>query len=86
LKKRIPRFGNDAAAERFVATADLSTYDLAGFRPAHFEFQPKEAQISMRLPTRLLDAVKQKARAIGIPYTRLIRQLMEQAVSERGKR
>ena len=28
MKKKIPRFKSDAAAERFVARADLTQYDL----------------------------------------------------------
>jgi predicted DNA binding CopG/RHH family protein len=50
-----------------------------------FEFQNKAAQLNMRVPEPLLDAVKQRAKAQGIPYTRFIRQLMEQAVSRPGK-
>jgi predicted DNA binding CopG/RHH family protein len=34
---------------------------------------------------RLLDAVKQRAKAQGIPYTRFIQRLMEQAVNKPEK-
>jgi hypothetical protein len=33
MKKKIPTFKTDAEAERFVATADLSKYDLSGLKP-----------------------------------------------------
>ena len=79
--KRFPRFETDAAAERFVETADLSEYDFSAFKPARFEFEPKAAQINMRVPQSLLDALKERARRRGIPYTRFIRELMEREVS-----
>jgi predicted DNA binding CopG/RHH family protein len=83
MKKKIPAFRTDEEAEAFVDSADLSEYDLSGFRPVQFEFQKKEAQINMRIPQSLLDAVKTRARARGVPYTRYIRQLLEQDVTRR---
>jgi len=71
----------DADAQRFVATADLSEYDLSGFRPLHFEFEPKAAAMHMRLPQSLLDALKAKAKAKGMPYTRYVRLLLESDVA-----
>ena len=63
-----------------METADLSKYDLSGFVPTRFEFQPKAAQLNIRLPLALLDAVKESAKAQGIPYTRFVRETLEQAV------
>lgn len=79
--KPFPRFDTDEEAERFVETADLSEYDFSGFRPARFEFEPKAAQINMRVPQSLLDALKERARHRGIPYTRFIRELMEREIA-----
>jgi predicted DNA binding CopG/RHH family protein len=81
MKKKIPTFKTDKEAERFVDTADLSEYDLSGFKPIHFEFERKTAQLNMRVPKPLLDAVKKRARARGIPYTRFIREAVERALS-----
>ena len=53
---------SDADAEQFVATADLSQFDLSGIKPIRFEFEPKAAAPNMRLPQNLLDAVKLKAK------------------------
>jgi predicted DNA binding CopG/RHH family protein len=75
--KPMPSLRSDEEAEQFVETADLSLYDLSGFKPAHFEFEPKSATMTMRLPQPLLDAVKLKAKAKGIPYTRYVRLLLE---------
>jgi predicted DNA binding CopG/RHH family protein len=47
-----------------------------------FEFQPKAARLNMRLPVALLEAVKARAKARGVPYTRFIRQVPEQATTE----
>jgi predicted DNA binding CopG/RHH family protein len=75
--KPIPSLCSDADAEKFVDTADLSSFDLSGFRPMRFEFEPKAAGLNMRLPQNLLDALKAKAKAKGMPYTRYIRLLLE---------
>lgn len=81
MKKKIPAFKTDAAAERFVEKADLSKYDLSGLRPARFEFERKTAQLNMRLPKPLLEAVKRRAQKRGIPYTRLVREIIEQEIT-----
>lgn len=79
--KPMPSIDSDAEAQLFVDTADLSAYDLSGFKLMQFEFEPKAAALNMRLPQKLLDALKQKARAKGIPYTRYVRLLLEHDVA-----
>ena len=79
--KPMPSLTSDADAEQFVATADLSQYDLSGFKPIGFEFEPKAAALNMRIPQNLLDAVKARAKAKGIPYTRYVRLLLESDVA-----
>ncbi|AQX30814.1 CopG family antitoxin [Bartonella schoenbuchensis] len=76
--KQMPVFKTDAEAENFVDTADLTEYDLTGFKPVHFEFLPKEASINIRLPQALMNALKEKAKNQAIPYTRYVRHLIEQ--------
>ena len=80
-QKQIPKFKTDREAEEFVEKADLTQYDLSQFKPVHFEFEKKSAQLNMRLPQPLLDAVKARAEMRGIPYTRLIREAIEQAIT-----
>jgi predicted DNA binding CopG/RHH family protein len=46
-----------------------------------FEFEKKGAQLNMRLPKPLLDAVKLRAKKRGIPYTRLVREALERAIA-----
>ncbi|MGF1612069.1 MAG: CopG family antitoxin [Kiloniellales bacterium] len=81
--KRLPVLRTDEEAERFVDEADLTDYDLSGFRPTHFEFEKKAARVNMRLPATLLDAVKAKAKARGIPYQRFIREALEEALGRK---
>jgi predicted DNA binding CopG/RHH family protein len=81
MKKKIPSFKSDAAAERFVSRADLTRYDWSDLKPVRFEFEKKSAQLNMRLPKPLLDAVKRRAKERGIPYTRFLRELIEQGIS-----
>jgi len=78
--KPMPSLRSDAEAEAFVATADLSRYDLSDFKPMRFELEPKTAALNMRLPESLLQALKRKAKARGIPYSRYVRLLLEQDV------
>lgn len=75
--KVMPPLRSDAQAEQFVESADLSQYDLSSFKPMRFELEPKSAALNMRIPQKLLDALKQKASQQGIPYTRYVRHLLE---------
>lgn len=78
--KPMPSLRSDAEAEQFLESADLSNFNLSGFTPVEFEFEPKTAVLNMRLPQKLLNAVKIKAKAEGIPYTRYIRLVLEQNI------
>ena len=80
LKKKVPRLRTDEQAEAFLAQ-DLSKLDFSQFKTARFEFERKDEQINMRVPKPLLAAVKARAKARGIPYTRFIRETLEQAVT-----
>jgi len=86
MKKKIPAFKSDEEAERFIDTADLSDYDLSGLKPMRFEFEKKSAQLNVRVPKALLDAVKLRSARRGIPYTRFIREAVEAALSRPEKR
>jgi predicted DNA binding CopG/RHH family protein len=81
MKKKIPVFRTEEEAERFVAEADLADYDLSQFKPVRFEFEKKAARVNIRLPETLLNAVKARAEARGIPYQRFIREALEQAMA-----
>jgi predicted DNA binding CopG/RHH family protein len=82
MKRKVPRLTTDAEAEAFLEQ-DLSDLDFTQFKPVRFEFEKKSARVNMRLPQALLDAVKARAQARGIPYQRLIREALEQAVARK---
>jgi predicted DNA binding CopG/RHH family protein len=79
--KQMPPLGTDEEAELFVETADLSEYDLSVFKPTRFEFARKTTGFHMRVPPKLLDAVRRKAESRGVPISRYVRMLMEEDVS-----
>jgi predicted DNA binding CopG/RHH family protein len=83
--KTIPHFESDEDLERFVETADLSEYDLSVFKPMKFELRKKDARINMRVPQRLLSAIKTAAIEEEVPYQRLMRDLIERGLSARAQ-
>jgi predicted DNA binding CopG/RHH family protein len=80
MKKTIPTFKTDEEAEVFVTTADLADYDLSGGEVMLFELKPKDQSVNLRLPKQLLDTVRDRAKALGIPYQRFIRMALERAL------
>jgi predicted DNA binding CopG/RHH family protein len=82
MSRKIPKMTTDEEAEAFL-DQDLSDLDFSQFKPVRFEFERKSAQLNMRIPQSLLNAVKVKANERGIPYTRYIRELMERDVAGR---
>ena len=78
--KKLPVLLTDEDTERFIDTADLSEFDLSGFKPMRFQLAPKDERVNMRLPRELLAAVKAQAKLRGLPYQRYIRETLERAV------
>ncbi len=78
--KNLPHLKTDKEAEDFVESADLSDYDLSGFKPVNFEFENKSATISMRLPESQLAAVKAEAKKRGMPYQRFMREMIQRGM------
>jgi predicted DNA binding CopG/RHH family protein len=85
MKRKVPKMTTDEEAEAFLEQ-DLSDLDFSQFKPVKFEFQAKAARLNMRLPVPLLDAVKARAKARGVPYTRFIREVLELATAEKPDR
>ena len=81
MPRNIPKLTTDAEAEAFL-DQDLSDLDFSQFKPTRFEFGRKDARV--RLPQPLLEAVKTRAAAIGVPYQRFIRQALEAAVGRKA--
>jgi len=83
--KKLPVLKTDEEAEHFVATADLTEYDLSAMVPVRFEFKPKTERVNMRLSKGLLDSVKARAAKEGVSYQRYIRLALEKAVTDRKR-
>jgi predicted DNA binding CopG/RHH family protein len=80
MKKKVPNLKTDKPAAVFLAS-DLSGLDFSQFKVATFEFEKKSDQINMRVPTKLLE---EEVKARGVPYTRFIRETLEQALATPG--
>lgn len=85
MAKKFPDFKTDAEAENFVATADLTKYDISDMTPVRFELRKKDHAVSLRLPEALYEAVKQRAQSVGVPYQRFIRMAIENALQAPGR-
>lgn len=81
--KTLPALTSDEDAERFLDEADLTEYDLSDFKSAGFEFEKNSAWVNICLPGPLLDAVKARAQARGMPYQHFIREAIERALDHR---
>lgn len=80
--KPLPTHTTDEAAQAFTDTADLSEFDLSGFKPTKFVLAKNDARLEMRLPAEQLEALKAEAERRGIPHTRLARALLDQGLQQ----
>ncbi len=77
----IPTFKNEEEERAFWATANLSEhFESADFEPVAFpNLKPTSRSISIRFPEYVLDAVKERANKIGVPYQALIKEAVVDA-------
>ena len=80
--KKFPPLKSDQEAEEFVEKADLAEYDFSDFKSVKFEFKNKSARINMRIPEGLLDRIKKMAKKEGVPYSRFIREILENHIEK----
>ena len=78
--KNFSSFRTTQEAKDFVDNVDFSKYDFSEFKTVKYEFEPKNTTINLRLPEKLLEAIKEKAKKSGLPYTRFIRLILEKAL------
>lgn len=79
MARSVPKMTTDAEVEAFL-DQDLSGLDFSQFKPVRFELAGKDARVNMRLPQGQLDTVKAEAKKRGIPYQRLIRELIDRGL------
>ncbi len=75
-----PTLTSDKAAEKFVADADLSTFDWSAAEPVRHEFEDKSARVNMRMSVSQLDAIKIEAKKRGVKYQRFMRELLDRGM------
>lgn len=72
----LPEFADEDEEREFWATVDLTDY----FEPEDFEpvvfpnLKPTTRPVSIRFPEYVIDAVKEKANEMGVPYQALIKE------------
>ncbi|MBP0617992.1 CopG family antitoxin [Jiella mangrovi] len=74
--KQIPHFATDEEAERFVDEADLSEYDLSGFKPMQISRRGDDSLYSIRMPSQLLYRVDDRAREKNVSIDEYIMDLV----------
>lgn len=81
IKKKMPRLRTDEEAEAFLMQ-DLRPYLHKGnFVKVKFEFEPKSEKVNLRITPSLLKNIKKRAKKVGIPYQRYIRQILEHSLA-----
>ena len=85
-KKPYPTFQDDDEEQAFLDMADLTEYDLdTGFKPfgdwlASAEAMHKDGRVNLRLPRAIIEAYRQKAKERRMPYQRLMRLALQEAL------
>ena len=82
MKKRLPKFKNDAAERKFWAEHDSTEYvDWdAGKRVIFPNLKPSTKTISLRLPESLLEALRMLARKRDVPYQSLLKMFLAERI------
>ncbi len=78
---RLPEFNNEDEEREFWANVDLSEhFEADDFEQVSFpNLKPTSRSISIRFPEYVLDAVKEKANMMGVPYQALIKEAVVNA-------
>ena len=77
MKKRLKKITTDKEAEKLLED-DISSYiNEENFKEIHFEIQPKDKSITLRLSSQMLESFKKKAEKEGVNYQKLMRKALE---------
>ena len=80
MKKHLKKIKTDKSAEKLL-NKDLSDYiHSENFKRVHFELYPKDQTVTIRMSEPLVKALKNRAKAKGIHYQKLIRQALEKVL------
>ena len=75
--KPIPLFKTDQQIAAFVETADLSEYDLLGFRPVHFRIATDFEDLTLHIPVQTWKKIQDKSEALHVSKETLISQWID---------
>lgn len=77
----LPEFVDEDAEREFWANVDLGDYlEVEDFESVAFpNLKPTTRPISIRFPEYVIDAVKEKANEMGVPYQALIKETIAKA-------
>ena len=80
-KIKIPKFKDEDEERAYWAEIDLSEhYEADDFEKVSFpNLKPTSRSISIRFPEYVLDAVKERANMMGVPYQSLIKEAVVKA-------
>jgi predicted DNA binding CopG/RHH family protein len=86
MKKQleIPEFANEDEERDFWADINLADYyEPADARPVVFpNLKPASQPVSIRFPVFVLDALKERANKMGVPYHALIKEAVVEYLSK----
>lgn len=77
MSKRLNKMKTDKET-RDILDQDLSDYiNKENFKEIHFDLQPKDKSVTLRISSQLLEAFKKRANQEGVDYQKLIRKALE---------
>lgn len=84
MKKKMPKFKNEAAERKFWTTHDSTQYiDWSQAQRVSFpNLSPSVKSISLRLPLGMLNDLKTIANKNDVPYQSLIKIFLREKISE----
>ena len=88
MKKKLPRFKDEAAERKFWATHDATEYvdwDRAE-RPVLPNLKATQRTISLRLPAMMLAELKRLANKRDVPYQSLLKMFLAERIEEEARR
>jgi predicted DNA binding CopG/RHH family protein len=82
MKKKLPKFKNEAAEQQFWAEHDSTEYvDWTTAKRVVFpNLKPSTKTISLRLPESLLEALRMLARKRDVPYQSLLKMFLAERI------
>lgn len=88
MKKKLPKFKDEAAERKFWATHDSSEYVDWGRaeRPVLPNLKATQRTISLRLPAMMLAELKRLANKRDVPYQSLLKMFLAERIEEEVRR